>query len=146
MEQISYTPETPPTKGNAKKIWDTLVANGYKVDELHYNKGPRSACGSGTWACETYIEGAPVIDNKWGYWCGIIGKTAVYLEQTTVPYGQIFVGFATRKCPFRNKNGCSFMHNHTDWPWDKGMCNSNCDTLTDEQLLKLANEYEKVKE
>jgi hypothetical protein len=145
MKQVIYTPENPPTKGVAKKIWNTLIANGFSVDELHYNKGPKSNCGSGTWACEAHKEGVgSCIDNEFGYWCGILGKTGVYIMQTSAPYGEYFVGFTTRECPFRCKSGCKYPSMNPNfkniWPEN---CPRECNAGNDEFLLLRNNEYEK---
>jgi hypothetical protein len=159
MQQTSYTPTNPPTKGNAKLIWDTLISGGFVVDELHYNKGPRSDCGSGTWACEAYKQGVcSCVDNEWGYWCGIVGKTAVYIMQTSAPYGEYFVGFSSRVCPFLqyqkncNRPGkhqiCKYASmkpsRHGENIWPEG-CPKECDAGTDEFLILRNNEYEKWK-
>jgi 3'-phosphoadenosine 5'-phosphosulfate sulfotransferase (PAPS reductase)/FAD synthetase len=50
----SYTPDSPPRSGTAKKIWDYAAAHGVQIAELHYNQniwGAGQDRGWGTWAC-----------------------------------------------------------------------------------------------
>jgi hypothetical protein len=143
MIQSSYTPENPPKLGKAKEIWDTFIANGWDIDELHYNKGPRSANGSGTWACNaTKMEDN--IYSEFGYHCGIEGKTLVYVQCMFAPYGRMIVGFTTRMCPFKYKHGCHYpsMYRGDGEIWPEG-CPRECDCGSDEFLTKRNEEYKK---
>ena len=150
MKQVSYTKNNIPTKGVAKKIWDTLIANGFVVDELHYNYGRRSTGGSGTWACEASNE-EKNIDSEFGFHCGVVGKISVYLQQMSAPFGRYFVGFSSRKCPFlktrgpSHRIGCDFFHLTMKFPHNQGYCDGNCDSLTDDQLFGLSERFEEVK-
>jgi len=160
MKQIIYTPDNPPpTKGIGKKIWAVLVREGLEPEELHFNPGRRSVEGSGTWACtiqntKGYSRGDR--DVRTGtqdgeYWCGLHGKTAVYLEGMVAPYNTILVGFTTRVCPFRySKHSCKYpsMTPSTENIWPEGCPkdkNFHCDSGTDEFLILRNNEYEKWK-
>ena len=150
MKQFIYTLENPPTKGIALKIWKVLVENGLEPQDLHYNPGRRSVEGSGTWAC-ALDNGPEVVDRdiisgciEGEYWCGIVGKTAVYIEGMVAPYSRILVGFTSRMCPFRYKNGCKYpsMNPNFENIWPEG-CPRECDVGNDEFLITRNNEYEK---
>ena len=152
MKQIIYTPENPPTKGVAKKIWSVLEREGLKPQDLHYNPGKPSTDGSGTWAC--HLDNGPEVwkhDVSSGciegeYWCGIVGKTAIYIEGMVAPYSQVLAGFVTHDCPFRYKGGCKYpsMNPNYENIWPEG-CPKNCNEGNDEFLLLRSNQYEKWK-
>lgn len=147
-KQIIYTPENPPTKGIAKSIWDVLVKDGTDPQDLHYNGGKRGVSGGGTWACELgntekYHDGAV---NYFGDFCGVIGKTLVYIQSLTAPYESRYVGFTTRKCPFRTKRGCSYYSSTGRDALKENDCPKDCDSGTDEFLTQRNEEYEKVKD
>lgn len=100
-----YTKENPPKTGTAKRIWKTLVAAGYDPEEIHFNPGRRGVGGSGTWACALNnppVRGQYVSSGipEGEFWCGICGRSAVYLEIMVAPYGRMLVGFSDRVCPF----------------------------------------------
>lgn len=144
--QIIYTPENPPTKGIAKKIWDVLVKDNLDPQDLHYNGGRAGAAGGGTWACEL---GNPEKYNQtldyWGNFCGILGKTLVYIQELTAPYNTKYVGFTTRKCPFRTRTGCSYYYLTNRDALQENDCPQTCDTGSDEFLTQRNLEYEKIK-
>lgn len=59
----SYTPDSPPESGTARKIWDYAARHGVAIGELHYNQniwGAGQDRGWGTWAC-TFIPGTVAI-------------------------------------------------------------------------------------
>lgn len=152
--QIIYTPENSPTKGVAKKIWNVLVANNLDPQDLHYNGGRRGVAGGGTWACvinDTFER--RVLSNRHRsngtrageFWCGILGRTAIYLEEMTSPYDSFIVGFATRKCPFRTRTGCSYYSLTNRDGIQEDDCPATCDAGTDEFLTQRNEEYEMVK-
>lgn len=144
--QIIYTPENPPTKGVAKKIWDVLVKEDLDPQDLHYNGGRRGVGGGGTWACELgntkYNNG---MRDYFGNLCGIMGKTLVYIQELTAPYDMKFVGFTTRKCPFRTKHGCSYYYSTGRDALVENDCPKTCDDGTDEFLIQRNAEYERIK-
>ena len=147
--QIIYTPENPPTKGNAKKIWDVFVREGMEPYDLHYNFGPRGYGGSGTWACGLGKFKHFVSANNGclqdEFWCGIVGKTMVYIQSMSAPFGCMQVGFAIRKCPFRTRSGCSYYSSTGKDAIAENDCPENCTTGTDEFLKQRNEEYEKWK-
>jgi hypothetical protein len=156
-KQIIYTPENPPTKGIAKKIWGVFINKKLDPQELHYNIGRQSINGSGTWAC-TLNNGPVVLDRDathgtidGEYWCGIIGKTAVYIEGMVAPYSRVLVGFTTNVCPFRyGKHACRYpsMCKNLDNIWPDGCPTDKefrCNTGTEEFLIQRNNEYARWK-
>lgn len=70
-----YTPENPPKRGNAKKLWDDLKTSALGVTELHYNFGRY-----GTWAFKCNHS---ILPN--GAFCGI-KSGRVYVQELTAPY------------------------------------------------------------
>ena len=85
-----YTPKSPPTGGNAKKIWDALLAAGFKVQDLHYNpncwqRPGTSTQGWGTWAFSEDRLGMS------GFWCGI-HEGRVYISQMSAPFAVTWLG------------------------------------------------------
>lgn len=82
MTMNSYTKKSPPSSGNALKIWNVI---GNDLKELHYNPnlyGKASINGWGTWAC--------TFDNGDMYWCGI-DINGVYLQQMQAPYDRKYI-------------------------------------------------------
>lgn len=155
---ILYDPDNPPKKGVAKRIWKVFVDAGLEPYDLHYNGGRRGVGGGGTWACA--LGGKPSnihnVDgtNAGEFWCGIHGKTMVYLEGMTAPYDTTIVGFTRRSCPFYQRTydhisnevyyGCKYCSITSNWPENcpKPLDCTNC---TDEYLAIRNNEYAKVK-
>jgi hypothetical protein len=153
-----YTPENPPKKGIAKQIWKVFVDAGLEPYDLHYNGGRRGIGGGGTWACALGGSTKNIIEpdgtQRGEFWCGIHGKTMVYLETMVAPYGKVIVGFTSRACPFYQRvrdrlsrdyyYGCKYCAMTGDWPEDcqKPMDCANC---SDEYLTLRNNEYAKLK-
>jgi len=88
--------------------------------------------------------------NKGEYWCGVCGKTAVYIKTMVAPYGKMLVGYSSRICPFSyRRSTCTFckypsMHAGEEDIWPNG-CPKDCDNCTDEFLMERNREYEKRK-
>jgi hypothetical protein len=146
-KQIIYTPENLPKSGKAKMIWDVLVRADLDPQDLHYNGGKRGVSGGGTWACEL---GNPEKHNLytmdyWGNFCGILGKTLVYIQSLTAPYDFLYVGFTTRKCPFRSPKGCTYYSRTNRDPLSENDCPQTCDSGSDDFLKQRNEEYEKTK-
>jgi hypothetical protein len=81
-----YSDQNPPKKGTALKIYQALVAEGWKVVDLHWNRpawGNLKAMGYSTWACQ--IIGPDNMD--WELWCGIEGGIP-YLQSSVRPFNR----------------------------------------------------------
>lgn len=81
-----YTPQNPPRRGNARKIWNAITAAGFTIAELHYNPnlwGRAGERGWGTW-------GVSFPRDQVGYWCGIDSR-GVYMEGLTAPYNRTYI-------------------------------------------------------
>lgn len=76
-----YTPEEPPTRGTAKKIWRALEEAGLEPSSLHYNAncwGRGTQDGWGTWACGIRLG---------DYHCGWDDLThRAYIRELAAPY------------------------------------------------------------
>jgi hypothetical protein len=132
--QIIYTPETPPTRGNAKKIWKVLTTSGLQPTDLHYNFGSLSVYGSGTWACKlgnfkNIDPGSGIINGE--YWCGL-SANIVYIKDMVAPFTCIVIGYTTQKCPFRTKTACRYPSMVGKMP---GGCPKNRDCIISDQML-----------
>jgi hypothetical protein len=82
-----YTPDNIPARGKAKKIWDALIQNGFKVRRLHYNAncwGRGRELGWGTW---TFSEDDLDLS---GSWCGI-HEGKVYVMMMEAPYSVAWI-------------------------------------------------------
>lgn len=83
-----YSDENPPRKGTGLKIYQALKAEGWRVEDLHYNPpawGKLRGMGYGTWACQ--ISGKK---RYWELWCGIQNGVP-YLESCTPPYNRYVI-------------------------------------------------------
>jgi hypothetical protein len=103
--------------------------------------------GGGTWACEL---GNPEkytnsLRDYFGNLCGIFEKTLVYIQSLTAPYDMVYVGFTTRKCPFKTRTECSYYYLTNRDMLLENDCPSTCDAGTDEFLIQRNEEYERVK-
>lgn len=155
--QVIYTPENPPIKGVALRIWKVLTDTGLEPYDLHYNFGPRSIEGSGTWACA--LGGSPtnIVSTLNGvregeYWCGIHGRTMVYLQAMTAPFTMVRIGFTSRSCPFyikiyeRINNERYYVCKYFTLTKKelKHDCPNDCTNCTNEFLIKRNEEYQQA--
>ena len=69
-----YFKDNPPKRGNAKKIWDALLFNGFTIYQLHYNSN-----GWGIWVFQESIVDI-------GHFCGV-NQGHVYVQAMEAPYG-----------------------------------------------------------
>jgi len=83
----NYTPENPPKRGTALKIWCELSAiPGLEMLELHYNPncwGNTPTDGWGTWACHIRID-----DTYMEQWCG--WDNGAYLMKSSLPFSVFY--------------------------------------------------------
>lgn len=86
----TYTPENPPKRGTARRLWNALCSAGFHIEELHYNPncwGHRSD-GWGTWAFSGYSSKVNI--DKEGALCGIHEGRA-YIQGLSAPYSVVFL-------------------------------------------------------
>lgn len=84
MRFKSYSDENPPRRGNAKKIYQAMKAQGFKVWDLHYNPncwGRGAILGWGTWACHV-SDGEESLE----CWCGWDDERGAYLQGSGAPF------------------------------------------------------------
>ena len=87
----SYTPQNPPRRGNARKIWKSLsLIPGLELIELHYNPNnfERSYVdGWAIWACALMLDGS-----YHEFWCGLLTDGRAYLLKCVPPYSVVMIG------------------------------------------------------
>ena len=90
MHFKSYTPEHPPKRGTARKIWRSMSRAGIKVWELHYNPNcwmRGLVSGWATWAGRFTAENETL-----ECWCGWHEDAgSAYIQLSYAPFTWVLV-------------------------------------------------------
>lgn len=92
---IIYSDENPPKRGTGLKIYRALKAEGWKVEDLHYNPpcwGNNRDIGYGTWACCIRYKGLYL-----EVWCGV-SDNVPYIQAMTRPFNRYTIEGSNKIC------------------------------------------------
>lgn len=136
-----------PPHGTARKIWQVFEANGWIVEELHYNPncwGGGAIDGWGRWSITASNPNVQGDDREFGYFCYVRARRVVIVQTICAPCNTRLVGYVSKECPFHyhHPERCKYNSMTDEMPPDS--CMGKCLDMPDDMLIEMCEIFEKV--